>query len=74
MGLIDTHTHLDSFARRGELADVLSRSAAAGLEAMVAIGTEPGDWALYRDIARQHPGVVHYSVGIHPCSVDAGWE
>ncbi len=74
MGLIDTHAHLDSFARQGELEAVLERCRTAGLEAVVSIGTEPGDWGLYRDLARSHPGVVHYSVGIHPCSVDAGWE
>ena len=73
MGLIDTHTHLDSFARRGELPAILARAQAAGLEAMVAIGTDPDDWTLYRDLTRDHPGVVHYSVGLHPCSVGVDW-
>ncbi len=74
MSLIDTHTHLDSYARDGTLPAVLARARAAGLEAMIAIGTALDDWDLYRDIARQHPGFVHYSVGLHPCSVDAGWK
>ena len=74
MGLIDTHTHLDAFARRGELPGVLGRAQAAGLEAMVAIGTEPSDWALYRELAQAHAGVIHYTVGLHPCSLEAGWE
>ncbi|MDD2764606.1 MAG: TatD family hydrolase [Opitutaceae bacterium] len=74
MGLIDTHTHLDGFARRGELPDVLARARAAGLEAMIAVGTVPDDWALYQDLAREHPGLIHYTAGLHPCSVDAGWE
>lgn len=73
-GLIDTHTHLDGFARRGELPGVLDRARAAGLEAMIAIGTEPGDWTLYRDLAREHPGLVRYTAGLHPCSVDDRWE
>jgi TatD DNase family protein len=73
MDLIDTHTHLDSFARRGNLEDVLARAREAGVGTMVAIGTEPSDWALYRDLARTHAGVVHYSAGLHPCSVDSGW-
>jgi TatD DNase family protein len=51
VGLIDTHTHLDSFARRGELPAVLQRARAAGLEAMVAIGTDTDDWPLYRELA-----------------------
>lgn len=74
MGLIDTHTHLESFARRGELAPILDRARAAGLEAMITIGTDADDWGLYRDIAAAHPGFVHYTAGIHPCSVDERWE
>ena len=73
MGLIDTHTHLDSFARRGELPAILSRSKAAGLEAMVTIGTDTDDWTLYRDLSREHAGTVHYTVGLHPCSVGKDW-
>lgn len=73
-GLIDTHTHLDSFWRRGELDGVLARAGAAGLEAVIAIGTAPDDWAIYREVAGDHPGLVHYTVGIHPCSVDREWE
>ncbi len=74
MGLIDTHTHLDSFIRDGVLPAVLERARAAGLEAMIAVGTEPDDWRLYRDVVREHPGLVYYTVGLHPCSVDEHWE
>ena len=64
MGLIDTHTHLDGFARRGELPGVLDRARAAGVEAMIASGTEPGDWTLYRDLARESSrgGALHGGV------------
>jgi len=74
MGLIDTHTHLESFARRGDAAPILERARAAGLEAMITIGTDADDWGLYRDLAAAHPGFVHYTAGIHPCSVDERWE
>ena len=73
-GLLDTHAHLDDFARRGELKAVLARARAAGVEAVIAIGTAPDDWDLYRGIAGQHSGTIHYTVGIHPCSVDEKWE
>lgn len=73
MSLIDTHTHLDSFARRGELEAVLQRAEDAGVRAMITIGTDTDDWTLYRDLARRHPGRVHYAVGLHPCSVAADW-
>ncbi|MEI6107389.1 MAG: TatD family hydrolase [Opitutae bacterium] len=73
MGLIDTHTHLDSFHRRGELPVILSRARETGLEALVTIGTDTDDWTLYRDLACQHAGLIHYSVGLHPCSVREDW-
>ena len=73
VGLIDTHTHLDSFVRSGELPAILQRARAAGLEQLVTIGTDPDDWTLYRNLAREHPGFVHYSAGLHPCSVGEDW-
>jgi TatD DNase family protein len=75
MGWIDTHTHLESFAKRGELAPILQRAREAGVDAMITIGTSPDDWGMYRDIAREHAatGFVRYTAGIHPCSVDAKW-
>jgi TatD DNase family protein len=74
MGLIDTHTHLDSFIRRGELPGILERARAAGLEGMVAIGTDTDDWALYRGAAKEHAGFIAYTVGLHPCSIDESWR
>jgi len=73
MTLIDTHTHLDGFARAGTLAAVLARAREAGVAEMISIGTESDDWALIRGLATAHPGVVHYSVGLHPCCVRENW-
>ena len=73
MNLIDTHTHLDGFARAGTLDAVLTRSREAGVTGMISIGTESDDWALIRDLAATHPGVVNYSVGLHPCCVRENW-
>lgn len=74
MGLIDTHTHLASFVRRDELAVTLQRAREADVEAMITIGTASDDWSLYREIAQAHRGFVDYTVGLHPCSVEANWE
>jgi len=74
MALLDTHTHLESFARQGALEPALQRARDAGVDAMITIGTAPDDWGLYRDLAREHAGFVHFSVGLHPCSVNAEWE
>ena len=73
MPLIDTHTHLESFVRQGMAPEVLARAKAAGLAEMITIGTSPDDWPLYRGLAHEHTGFVHYTVGLHPCSVDADW-
>lgn len=72
--LIDSHTHLESFVRHGELDGVVARAREAGLEAMITIGTEPADWTLYQQLATTHRGVVFYSIGLHPCSVDENWR
>ncbi len=74
MTLVDTHTHLDSVAKAGGLPDLLRRARTAGVESMIAIGTEPADWELYREISRENRDSVRYTVGIHPCSVAEGWE
>jgi TatD DNase family protein len=74
MGLVDTHTHLESFVRRDDLAAALSRAREAGVDEMITIGTSPEDWALYRELAGTNPKRVHYSVGLHPCAVDEKWE
>jgi TatD DNase family protein len=73
MGLIDTHTHLDSFARDGELSAALDRAAGQGVEQMISIGTDADDWSQYAELARTHPGRIHYTVGLHPCSVAEDW-
>jgi TatD DNase family protein len=81
MGLIDTHTHLESFHRRGELPAALQRAREAGLEALITIGTDTDDWTVYRDLAGGASGVttaatgvtIHYTAGLHPCSVGEDW-
>jgi len=72
--LIDTHAHLDRFHKSGTLNDVLNRAKEARVDRIITIGTEPEDWALYAGLVPSLGGVVSFSVGLHPCSVDEGWE
>ncbi len=72
--LIDSHTHLESFDKRGETDAVLARAAEAGVTRLVTIGTSTEDWARYRDLATKHAGRVFYTAGLHPCSVDGRWS
>ena len=74
MGLIDTHTHLESFVRKGTLTDVLTHARKAQIDAMITVGTSPHDSVLYRDLAARFSDYVYYSVGLHPCYVEEGWE
>jgi len=74
MPIVDTHTHLESFARKGVLEPTLTGAREAGVSTLITIGTAPDDWTLYRDIAAQHRGFVQFTVGLHPCSVEASWE
>lgn len=71
---IDSHCHLEHFARKGELPAVLERARQAGVEAMVTIGTGLKDWALYRDLVQAHPETLYWTAGLHPNCVGEDWE
>lgn len=73
-GLIDTHAHLDRFHRDGTLDAMLARARDNGVSRIITIGTEPGDWTLYAKLVPTLGGAVDFTVGLHPCSVEAGWE
>jgi TatD DNase family protein len=74
MTLVDTHTHLDTVSRAGGLPDLVRRARDAGVGWMIAVGTAPDDWDLYRDIVTANPDCIRHTIGIHPCSVDERWE
>lgn len=72
--LIDAHCHLAKFARAGTLDETLDRARAAGVERLITVGTSLEDWELYYALAKTHPGVIDFTVGLHPTSVEADWE
>jgi TatD DNase family protein len=74
MTIVDTHTHLDAASKSGGLPDLVRRAHDSGVAWMVAVGTAPDDWDLYRDIVRANRDCIRHTVGVHPCSVDEGWE
>ena len=73
-GLIDTHCHLESYARKGQLDDVLKRAKTVGVGQVVAIGLSPTDWVLYQRLAKEYPEQIVFTVGLHPCEVKADWK
>lgn len=74
MILIDSHCHLLSYQDEGELHSVLDRASNRGVRRFFAVGTSLKDWVPYRQMRARLPGVVDYSVGLHPCHVDAYWN
>ncbi|MFO0896436.1 MAG: TatD family hydrolase [Pirellulales bacterium] len=63
--LIDTHAHLDDEQFAAELPAVIERAGAAGVSAIVAIGTTAASSAAAVKLAAEYP-TVFAAVGIHP--------
>lgn len=74
MELIDSHCHLLEFRDKGTLCGILQQAKEAGVGQFITVGTSPRDWVPYREMAAAHRECVHYTVGLHPCYVDADWE
>jgi len=65
---IDSHAHLEMDAFDGDREEVIARAEAAGLTAIITVGTTIPDCAKALEIARLHP-MVYAAVGIHPHEV-----
>lgn len=63
--LIDTHAHLDDGRFQNDLADVLHRAKAAGLDAVLTIATTAADSVANVRLAQKHD-LLFASVGIQP--------
>jgi TatD DNase family protein len=63
--VIDAHAHLDDGRFREDLADVIARATAAGLERILSCGQDSRSSASTVLIARRFP-VVRAAVGVHP--------
>lgn len=63
--LIDSHCHLDFPELAGEIDAVLARARAAGIGAMVTIGTSLREFARVRALAEAHDEV-WCTIGLHP--------
>jgi TatD DNase family protein len=71
--LIDTHCHLEKAFARGDGDAVLERMQAAGVSRCITIGTGPGDWERYFRLAAAKPGLVDWTVGLHPSDLVDEW-
>ena len=72
--IIDSHCHLDHYANKGALDEVFQLCEEHQVGKLISVGTDGEDWAVYRDMAEKYREIVYYSVGMHPTSVEEGWE
>jgi TatD DNase family protein len=74
MRFIDTHSHLYDEAFASEEDAAVARSVEAGVDRIIL----PDIDSLSRDamfaLADRHPGTIFPCLGLHPTSIDAGWE
>jgi TatD DNase family protein len=65
MMLIDSHSHLEMPAFKGDLEQVIQRAKASGVEYIFTVGTEKKDWMRALEIAHSNPSI-YAVVGVHP--------
>ena len=65
MMLIDSHSHLEMPAFKGDLEQVIQRAKISGVEYIFTVGTEKKDWNRALEIAHCH-SAVHAILGVHP--------
>lgn len=71
--VVDSHAHLADERLFPDVEAVLERARAAGVEAVVCIGTGPDDWGRVLELARRFPGV-YATAGVHPHAADQATE
>lgn len=69
--IIDSHCHLEHFEKEGALNEILQICDEMEIEQLITVGTDSEDWAIYHELASKYSGRIHYSVGLHPTSVQA---
>jgi TatD DNase family protein len=65
MRLIDTHTHLDFPAFDADRTELLARSRQSGVERMVVLGVDQGNWQRLWDLVLAEEGL-QAAFGLHP--------
>ena len=74
MHFIDTHTHLYDEAFAGEEDLAVARAVEAGVTKMVLPDIDSQTRQAMLSLADRHQGTLFPCIGLHPTSVDAGWQ
>ena len=74
MEFIDTHSHLYDEAFNGEYDSAVSRAVEAGVTGLVFPDIDSQSRDAMFSMAGRHEGTIFPCLGLHPTSIDAGWE
>ena len=74
MEFIDTHSHLYDEAFAGEEDAAIERALQAGVGRIIFPDIDSSTREIMFETADRHQGVIFPCLGLHPTSVDAGWE
>ena len=74
MRFIDTHSHLYDEAFHPEEDSAIGRAVEAGVTKMILPDIDSQSRNAMFALADRHPGTVFPCLGLHPTSIDAGWE
>lgn len=72
--LVDTHTHLYLNDFDADREEVLQRAFDAGVRRLLLPAVDSSSYAALRKMASDHPGACFAMAGLHPTSVDEGFE
>jgi len=65
MKFIDSHAHLQDPRLHAQLPDLLERSSAAGIDAIVCCGCRESDWEAVAELSLNHSSIIPF-FGLHP--------
>ena len=74
MEFIDTHAHLYDEAFNGEYDSAVSRAVEAGVTRLIFPDIDSQSREAMFAMADRHSGTIFPCLGLHPTSIDAGWE
>ena len=74
MHFIDTHTHLYDEAFAGEEDQAVTRAVEAGVTKMILPDIDSQTREAMLSLTERHEGTLFPCIGLHPTSVDTGWQ
>ncbi|XP_053301772.1 putative deoxyribonuclease tatdn3 [Pleuronectes platessa] len=74
LGFVDSHCHISAREFEQDLEDVMQRSRQAGVETLIAVTEEVGEFSRLLQLQQRYPDVVAPCFGVHPLQGGEGPE